>query len=213
MDVAFNSWPLAAVICFVAFLVVLRAPLDKLVGRIKSFKVGNHSVDASGDVSEQQKKVETITTASNAPVPTSEPVTFPPPNEIYAPIEHEMRDAGVAANVRPDIEKAWLIRVAAIWRVWCGHERAYRLITGSQLELLLRANSAPLKMDTARQMYEAAKANYSDLYKEFSFETWVTFPMNSGLLREEASGLRITLLGQDFLHYLVNNSLTNTKYG
>ena len=209
MDSVLSSWPLATVVCFIATLLILRSSLDGLIRRIKSFKVGNHSVDASGDVSEQQKKIET-TTSSKSPVPT---VTLPPPNEIYAQIEKEVRDAGTAANIAPDVEKAWLIRALAVFRVWNGHERVYRLITGSQLELLLRTNSAPLKIDTARQMYEEAKANYPDWYKEFEFETWVNFPINSGLLREEASVLRITPLGQDFMHYLVSNSMTNPKPG
>src|SRR5262249_1573960 len=121
--------------------------------------------------------------------------------------------AGTSVKIAPDVEKAWLIRAVAIFRVWAAHERTYRLITGSQLELLLRANTAPVKTDTARQMYETAKANHPNWYNDFAFETWVSFPMNVGFLREEPSGLRITLLGQDFLHYLINNSLTGPKYG
>jgi hypothetical protein len=62
-------------------------------------------------------------------------------------------------------------------------------------------------------MYETAKTAYPDIYKDFSFETWIRFPINAGLMREEATVLRITPLGQDFLHYLVQNSLTNPKHG
>jgi hypothetical protein len=212
MDTALNSWPLAFVICFIVFVLILRAPLDKLISRIKGFKVGNHTIDASGDVPEQQKKIET-TSDSNPPVPTSDTITLPLPNELYSQIEQGIRETSATAHIAPDVERAWFIRVIAIYRVWYGHERVYRLITGSQLELLLRANTAPVKTDTTRELYEAAKARFPDLYAEFSFETWMNFPINSGLLREEASTLRITLLGQDFLHYLINNSLTNPKSG
>jgi hypothetical protein len=210
MDSVLGSWPLAAVVCFTVFSLIFRSPIDGLIRRVKGVKVGEHSVDASGDVSQQQqKKIETTVT----PTTPSNAHTLPMPSEIYAPLEKETRDALAVDSLPHDVEKAWLLRVVAVWRVWHGHEKAYRLITGSQLELLLRANTAPLKMDMARQMYEAAKANYPDMYREFSFETWVTFPINAGLLREEASVLRITLLGQDFLHYLVSNSLTNPKPG
>jgi hypothetical protein len=41
-------------------------------------------------------------------------------------------------------------------------------------------------------MYEAAKKTYPNIYKDFSFETWIRFPINAGLVREEASVLRIT---------------------
>jgi len=211
MDSVLGSWPLAAVVCFIVFSLIFRSPLDGLIRRIKGVKVGEHSVDASGDVSAQQKKVETTATPTTPTVPN--PRALPPPSEIYGPRENETRDVLAAESLPPDVEKAWLLRIVAVWRVWYAHEKAYRLITGSQLELLLKANTAPLKMDTARQIYEAAKVNYPDWYEDFSFETWVTFPMNAGLLRQEATVLRITPLGQDFMHYLISNSLTNPKPG
>jgi hypothetical protein len=118
-----------------------------------------------------------------------------------------------------DVEKAWLIRAVAVWQVARAHEIVYRLILGSQISLLLQANTAsPPNMDNARAMYDGAKTAYPNLYKGFSFEAWIRFAMNAGLLREEAIGigpsvLRITPWGQDFLHYLVQNSLTNPKPG
>jgi hypothetical protein len=212
MESVFNSWPLAAVICFVTAVVSLQSPLSALIGRIRSVKVGDHSVDASGDVSEQQKRIETTGTTGSVSVPTTH--ALPPPSEVYAPLEQETRNASAAANLPADVERAWLIRAIAVTRVMRGHEMTYRVITGSQLELMLRANSAaPPNMDRAREMYEATKAAFPDFYKAFSFETWANFPIHSGLLREEASILRITPLGQDFLHYLINNALTNPRYG
>jgi hypothetical protein len=212
MESVLNSWPLAVAICFLAALVILKLPLADLIGRIRSVKVGDHSVDASGDVSEQQKRIETTGTTGSVTVPTTH--ALPPPSEVCAPLEQETRNAVAAANLPTDVERAWLIRAIAVTRVMRGHEMVYRVITGSQLDLMLKANSAsPPNMDKAREIHDVAKSAFPDLYKEFSFETWVNFPIHSGLLREEASILRITPLGQDFLHYLINNSLTNPKYG
>jgi hypothetical protein len=118
------------------------------------------------------------------------------------------------AKLPPDVEKAWLIRTVATWQVARTHEIIYRLIYGSQIDLLLQANTlSPPNLNSAQQIYDGAKTRYPELYKDFSFEAWVRFPVNAGLMREEATVMRITPLGQDFLHYLVQNSLTNPKYG
>jgi hypothetical protein len=80
------------------------------------------------------------------------------------------------------------------------HERAYRLIVGSQLALLVQANSlTPPTMSQARQLYEAAKAANPEFYRSFPFETWTHWPVTAGLLRIDTSGpeqmLRITPVG------------------
>ena len=73
-------------------------------------------------------------------------------------------------------------------------------------------------MDKARSIFEAAKAAYPAIYDGFPFETWVSYLANVGFVRIEAAGtepsvLKITTLGQDFLHYLINHSLTSGKAG
>jgi hypothetical protein len=210
MEAIFNSWPLAAIICFVAGLLIFRGPIVALIGRLRRFKVPGGELDLSGE--QEQKKIETTIATTGVTVPAT--TALPPPSNVYASIEQEIKNAMAASKLPADVEKAWLIRTIATWKVARGHEIVYRLILGSQLGLLLQANTAaPPNTDSAREMYEAAKTAYPNMYKDFSFETWVRFPINAGLVREEASVLQITPLGQDFLQYLVRNSLTNLKYG
>jgi hypothetical protein len=148
------------------------------------------------------------------PVPTGPP----PPSLAIAPVEAEIDAALKTANLSHELERAWLIRTVALLRVARGHEIAYRLIVGSQLSLMLQANTAnPPTMIQAQQIYDGAKKALPDLYQAFPFETWLHWPINSGLLKIESAGadqiLRITPIGQDFLHYLIDNSLTSPKYG
>src|SRR5262249_53781913 len=207
MENIFSSLPHAWTIWVIAALLIFRGPLSAAIGRLRRAKVPGGSIDLSGE--QEQKKIETTIATTGATVPAT--AALPPPSNIYASIEEQVKDALATAKLPADVEKAWLIRFVATWQIARAHEIVYRLILGSQLGLLLRANTAsPPNADSAREMYEAAKTAYPDLYKDFSFETWIRFPINAG--REEASVLRITPLGQDFLHYLVHNSLTSQKH-
>jgi hypothetical protein len=210
METIFSSWPLAWTICAVAALVIFRGPISAAIGRLRGAKVPGASIDLSSE--QEQKKIETpiVTTGVTVPATTA----LPPPSNIYAPIEQGLKDALATVKLPAEAEKAWLIRFVATGQIARAHEIVYRLILGSQLALLLQANTAsPPNRGRAQEMYEAAKTAYPDFYKDFSFEAWIRFPINAGLVREEASVLRITPLGQDFLHYLVHNSLTNPKQG
>lgn len=58
----------------------------------------------------------------------------------------------------------------AIARLERAHETTYRAILGSQITLLLQANApAPVDLDAARAIYDAAKTGYPEIYKTFDF--------------------------------------------
>jgi hypothetical protein len=114
---------------------------------------------------------------------------MPPPNEVTAEIEAEIGTALRSASYPPNVEKAWLIRAISMLRIQHGHEVVYRLITGSQINVLLLANTpAAINMTKAREIYDAAAAAFPNIYLNFSFDTWVHYPVNMGLLRIEPSG-------------------------
>jgi hypothetical protein len=211
------KWPLAAVISVAVIVVILRSSFSTLIARARRAGFGDKSIDFSPTAAEQQKTLEPPTSAVMTPSVPAE-AALPQPMEIYTAIESEITTALNTGNYPPDIQKAWLIRAVAVNRVMRGHEIVYRLILGSQIELLLAANTAPLpNMVRAHQIFDAAKARFPDLYTNFSFEAWLHYPLNNVLLKIETLGveqvLRITPFGQDFLHYLVTNNLTSPKAG
>jgi hypothetical protein len=210
-------WPLVAFIGFIAALFILRSPITQLIGRARRAGFGDKSIDFSPTTAEQQKTLEPPTsTAVALSVPAE--AALPQPMEIYTAIENEMTTALETSKYPPEIQKAWLIRAVAVNRIMRNHEMVYRLILGSQIELLLAANSAPPPdMTRTHQIFDAAKAAFPNIYSNFSFDAWLHYLLNAGLIKSEQLGveqfLRITLLGQDFLHYLVSNNLTNRKVG
>jgi hypothetical protein len=144
---------------------------------------------------------------------------MPPPNEVYAPTEKTIRTALTQSQIPADAEKAWLIRTAAVFSVQRAHEITYRVILGSQINLMLLANTPnPPTTEKAREIFDQAKSAFPAIYTNFEFEAWSQYPIRAGLLRMEATTadvtvFRITPTGRDFLHYLVENALTEGKVG
>ena len=210
------KWPLVVTICVAAALLILRSPITQLIGRARRAGFGDKSIDFSPTAAEQQKALEPPSAIAAPMVPAD--AIRPPPMEIYAEIERETSTALEASKYPPDLQIAWLIRGVAVHRVLRDHEVIYRLILGSQIELLFAANTAPLpNMVRAQLIFDSAKLRFPDLYTNFSFEAWLHFVLNAKLVQTQTLGveqvLRTTPLGQDFLHYLVNNNLTSPKGG
>lgn len=169
-----------------------------------------------GTAIEQEKEVALPSTGAEM-VPVTH--AMPPANVVTADIEAEIETTLKNTNYPPNAERAWLIRTVATLRIQHGHEVVYRLITGSQINALLLANTQiGLDMTRAHAIYDAAANAFPAMYSSFPFNTWVNYPVNMGLLRIEPSGtdantLKITPRGVDFLHFLVNSNLTETKPG
>ena len=221
LEKALGSWPLAValavVICVLAFLLIFRSPLVQLISNVRRASYGKTSIEWSGDpkaAAEQQKEAESSAQEPRLPmVPAN--AALPPPSDVHAPIEREIRTA--LDNLPAEVKQAWLIRAFAVARVERIHEIVYRLIFGSQLDLVLAANTqTPPDKAGAAQIYERARAAFPDAYAAFNFDAWLHFPIAMGLLTLSPAGagaesIRITPAGRDFLHYLVNNSLTGPK--
>ena len=90
--------------------------------------------------------------------------------------------------------------------------RNYRTIFGSQIHALKHLNDfGPADEGALRPYYEAARAKWADIYKNFSFEVWLQFLIGSGLLERVDGKLRITIVGNDFLQYLPLYHMTENK--
>jgi hypothetical protein len=221
MEQLTQSWPLALVVIVVTSLAIFRSPISELIRRARSVTLGDKSIDLTGGqtpIAVVQQKEEEEITAHAAPETVPSSHAMPQPSEVHAPIEQQLQ-ASIPGDLPRDLEKAWLIRSIAIARMERTHEMHYRLILGSQIELMMLANTPlPPTESRARELYDRAKATFPAIYSTFSFESWSQWPMNAGLLRAEKTSagstvFRTTPMGRDFMHYLVDNSLTAGKAG
>lgn len=207
--------PGTVVLGILLFCVVFWKPIAQAIGRINSVNYGNRSIGFEPKPAAEKQRDEIL-----AHEETSEKLPAigapPPPNEPVMVIEDGIKAAIAASSDSFDVKQAWVVRALAVARLWRDHEIRYRTITGSQIELMLRANSpSPVDEASARSVYDIAAQNFPDTYRNFSFDTWLNWPINSGLMRRDhgTGRILITPLGQDFLHYLVDNGLTLPKTG
>ncbi len=201
-------------------LLIFRKGIETLIARIQRAALGSRSIDFAEPaalVSEQQQQKQIAKPTSAEPPGGEAPP--PAPSPALRPIEESITAAVSASNASEEIKRAWLIRGVAVARIERAHEMNYRLIMGSQIALLLQANTGVnFDVDAARAIYDEAKAKYPEIYKTFEFETWLNWPANTGLMKidrdaSNKSTITISDIGKDFLHYLVGAGLTSGKIG
>lgn len=211
-------WPAVALVVGLVVVATLRRPLATLLLKLRRVGYGDKSADfsESADISTAQ---QAQTSSQPKPtLPSANNVAAPPPPDLATqPIETEIRDTLRQMVTADDIKISWLVRALARTRIEKNHETNYRLIVGSQLSLLLQANTpAHLTYTAAHAIYDAASIQYPDMYPKFDFDNWISWPKNAGLIEIEGtspdSKIQITAYGRDFLQYLVAYGLTSPKY-
>jgi hypothetical protein len=212
------AWPVAIVLIAVAALTIYRSPISDLIRRARGVAYGNKTIDLSGGQTatavETQKKSEIPMPPAADVVPASHAMPPLPPTDVHARVEQDI-SAILTSDIPADVQKAWLVRAVSIARIQRAHEMTYRLILGAQISLLTEANGpVPCSETRAREIYERGKTLFPLVYNDFSFENWIRWPVTTGLLQKEDGVVpvfRITQIGRDFLHYLVDTGLTTGK--
>lgn len=216
------KWPVVFFVFALIALFVLKATVRSLMDRVKRAEIGDKAaIDFSESAAiaseqQQQKTVEKPAAADAAPAGELPPPPAPPG---LAAIEQSVVETLAASNASEETKRLWLIRGVAVARMERAHEITYRLIMGSQIALLLQANTGvPVSLEVARGIYDEAKKNFPTIYTTFDFDGWLSWMVNTGLVKLESQGvagqkISITDIGKEFLHYLVSAGLTSTKIG
>jgi hypothetical protein len=122
--------------------------------------------------------------------------------------------------IRKDVEKLFpndlsgrvnsLVTHLAATQLALAFERIDKLIWGSQLELLLHVNSLHngAAVDELKRFYDNAAAAHQDSLKEYSFENYLGFLVNSRLLFRTNGRVFITPFAKDFLAHLARIGAT-----
>lgn len=107
------------------------------------------------------------------------------------------------------------IRYASANWIMLDFERIYRLIWGSQLNLLSYLNTQRQghPREAFRLFYTPAANLYPEAYEHMSYDQWLAFLLDNLLLREDDRQLRITVKGCEFLTHLAKVGYTLDKVG
>src|SRR5258708_2746333 len=148
-------WPLAAVACVLIVVITLRYAPFEFFSRARRPGSGGKSllVDPYRAFAvNQQRELEQVKPAGETVHATH---VLPPPNPALDQFEQEIQTLLAEIKLPPELEKAWLIRIVAHWRVMYGHEVTYRMIVGSQITLLLLANTISDRIKPAGETVHA----------------------------------------------------------
>ena len=176
------------------------------------------STDASPAGSETEAETSPSTDASPA-LYIAKIKAMVSEDQLAGPVKIVRDD--LTKNVGPDPKNQVeaLTYLSAGLNVQLAHERNYNAIFGSQLQLLEQMNPGiGVPPSVARQIYDAAKAaSPEEVYRNYTFDQWIAFLQNGGLITVAEHGLGtvgnyvLTPYGRGFLKYLVDRRLSVNK--
>jgi hypothetical protein len=118
------------------------------------------------------------------------------------------------ANLNEADKSNYFVATAAALHIQLQHERHYIAMFGSQIVLLKRLNevgTVGLPVEVARTIYDQAVAVFPIAYQTYSFDQWLGFLVNAGLITLQGNTLMVTPYGNGFLQYMVQRQLSELK--
>lgn len=106
-------------------------------------------------------------------------------------------------SLQNDTREAQVEIALANWQLSWNFEALNFQVLGSQLNFLSQCNAAPIPDSSAKATYEAVAKWYPHIYANYSFDLWVNWLINAGLLARQNNSFAITEYGREFLRYLV----------
>src|SRR5262249_46537463 len=93
------------------------------------------------------------------------------------------------------------------------HEKSYRAIFGSQLQLMALMNvDIGVPPNIAKGVYDTAKTAYPEVYRSYTFEQWIGFLQKTGLIATAPNGNYVlTTYGRGLLNYILDQRLPVNK--
>ena len=193
----FITWPIVVLILGLVGMFVFRSPLAHLIGRTQ--KIGKDLLLAGPQ--------------SQPAAPTDESATVDEfmrsyDNKLLLEQEEVIR-ADIAARGladKPELEKL-LIRVLAVTQILAHFERTYSVIWDSQLDLLRHLNSQDdgVEDEAVAEYYEAVVDEHPLLKDLEGIDTYLAFLESNNLVARSAGIVAITIVGREFLKWLVES--------
>jgi hypothetical protein len=219
------NWPAVGLVLGLTVLVMFRAPLTRLLERtekVKDWLVApkQPSVPAPADqnlpthdAAADQKALEGLTEGFNSQVLLLQEES----------IREDLKKHGLSAE---SASEKVLLRHLAGTQVALHFEKAYANIYRSQLDALrwLNAQTEGVTAAKLRPFFDQAVKAWPLIYQTTDFRSWLGFLAARGLITESAEsvaagdqadpfGLEITVLGREFLGFLVNGGRTDPVLG
>lgn len=187
--IEFTAWPIATVILGI----VLKQPLEKLLGRLISAK---HKDTEFGFAPDKQNapKIESSGSIADAIPQDSLGLVAEQEARIYKSL-NDLKIENAEDKVKV------LAKHHANLQIRSAYAQINSAIFNSQLLLLqaLNTQASPVELSFFYSFYNAAKKNYPVYYQNYSFEDWLNYMKGSGLINTKDEKYFITVFGRGFL--------------
>lgn len=197
-------WPGVILIISIVFLFAFRGPISSLIDRTKKVsKGGLETFDVQQDQPTTEKKgIDEYLHNFDNPLVVEREATIR--NHLK---ERKIEDHQEQIKV--------LIRELAICLTVQQIERIRNMIYKSQHACLTYVNThnEGVSIEEVVSFYETAKAEYPVMYENQQLARWLNFLETFNLLTEHNSRVFITVLGREFLKYLISIGDSGPNYG
>ena len=207
------AWPVCVCLALLTFGIFFVLRFQKEIGHFieRTRRITKEGVEA-GSTGIATQEVENIA----KPSPADELLqSFD--NQLLVEQESLIRDYLEEHKIDTAAEKERVLtRYLAASYIVLRFESIYQLIWGSQLRALELLNeSAPqgVLLAALEPWYELGKAVDPAWYQNYAFQQWYGFLENPPLVVNKAGTIHITLLGREFLKYLVQSGYSLVKRG
>jgi hypothetical protein len=197
----FSAWPVATVILGV----VLKQPLEKLLGRLNSAK---HKDTEFGFTPEAQNNPKLDKSSSIADAIPQDSLGLIAEQEaiIYKALDDlEIKSAEDKVKV--------LAKHHANLQIQSAYNVINSTIYNSQLLLLQALNTlvSPVELSFFNSYYNGAKKSHPEFYESYSFEDWLNYMKNRGIINTKDEKYFITVLGRGFLTALTEAGINQNR--
>jgi hypothetical protein len=185
----FTAWPVAVVV----ICIKLKQPLEKLLSRLTSAKHKDTELGFSPEAQNAPKLESNVSVADAIPqdalglIAEQEAI-------IYKTLENlKIENAEDKVKV--------LAKHYANLQIQSEYNQINSTIYNSQLLLLqaLNVQATSVELSFFNSYYDAAKNSYPDFYETYSFEAWLNYMKNRGVINTKDEKYFITVLGRGFL--------------
>jgi len=191
------AWPAVALICFFS----VRKPLVDLIKRLTKVNIAGNSIEANQPQAIQNTGKEL--TISNVDKELS---YFS--QEAVTQFDSYVKNESKFMELATDADKIdRLLKYSTIIYIKSTFESIYSVIFGSQIQLLQRLNSFP--EETYESLERFYKSGFPD--KDYSYDNYLLFLYKYNLIIDNNGKIHITIMGVDFLKFIVANNKSIEK--
>jgi len=206
------SWPIITLIIFL----ILREPLKNFINNIKKIGYGGAGIETEHTSKqkddEEKSPIELLSKgASNKDLDKAINLFSKETIELFAnAVKSEtMLDSFQKLEEKQEI----LFKYSQVIYLIMHFNKIYNSIYGSQLRLLQRLNSSLNEnKETIKGFYDYAKSTFPKTYEGYTYDNYLDYLSSFNLIIvENGNTINITILGRDFLKYIIESGLSIEK--